>query len=144
MRGDLLMPWKPEFPPAPPHPAQSFDFRVAEVLAIGDGTVGHVLVFAEPYAQQSGHLWWKSLSDPHMTLEIWSYIDGEFEETFLSDVGGAVDRLQRGEWPVWPADDDDARTYLLRWLDADESRRVSIEAFGLDLDEERRRRKRIE
>jgi hypothetical protein len=139
------MPWKPEFPPVPPHPAQSFDFRVAEVLAIGDGPVGHVLVFAEPYAQQSGHLWWKSLSHPHMTLEIWSYIDGEFEDTFLSDVGGAVERLQRGEWPVWPTDDDDdARTYLLRWLDAEESRRVSREAFGLDVDEERRRRKRIE
>ena len=53
------MPWKPEFPQVPPHPAQSFDFRVAEVLAIGDGPVGHVLVFAETYAQQSGHLWWE-------------------------------------------------------------------------------------
>lgn len=138
------MPWKPVFPSVPPHPAQSFDFRVAEVLAIGDGPIGQVLVFAEPYAQQSGHLWWKSLSHPHMTLEIWSYIDGEFEDTFLYDVGGAVERLQCGEWPVWPTDDDDdARTYLLRWLDADESGRVSRDAFGLDLDEERLRRKRI-
>ena len=137
------MPWKPVFPPVPPHPAQSFDFRVAEVLGIGDGPVGHVLVFAEPYAQQSGHLWWKSLSHPHMTLEIWSSIDGEFEDTFLYDVGDAVERLQRGEWPVWPTDDDDeARTYLLRWLDADESGRVSRDAFGLDLGEERQRRTR--
>ena len=138
------MPWKPVFPQVPPHPAQSFDFRVAEVLAIGDGPVGHVLVFAEPYAQQSGHLWWKSLSHPHMTLEIWSYIDGEFEDTFLSDVGGAVERLQRGEWPLWPTPEDDARTYLLVWLGIDESRRVSMEAFGLDLDQERRRRQRAE
>lgn len=138
------MPWKPRFPPVPPHPAQEFDFRVAEVLAIGDGPVGHVLVFAEPYAEQTGHLWWKELSHPKMTLEIWSNIDGEFEDTFLPEVGGAVERLQRGEWPVWPTHDEDARTYLLQWLGIDESRQVSIAAFGLDLDQERRRRKRIE
>lgn len=136
------MPWKPQFPPVSPHAAQDFDFRVAEVLAIGDGRVGHVLVFAEPYAQQAGHLWWKAMSHPKMTLEVWSHIDGEFDDTFLYDIGDAVERLQRGEWPVWPTRDDDARTYLLVWLGIDESRRVSMEAFGLDLDQERRRRKR--
>jgi len=138
------MPWKPRFPPVPPHPAQDFAFSLAEVLAIGNGPVGHVLVFAEPYARSTGHLWWKRLSDHEMTLEIWSSIHGEFEEMFLSDIGSAVEGLQRGEWPVWRTFDEDASTYLLRWLGHDDSQRVSMEVFGLDLPQERRRRKRGE
>ena len=136
------MPWKPQFPRVSPHPAQRFDFSVAEVL--GDGPVGYVLVFAEPYALQTGHLWWKTLSDPWFTLEMWSSIHGEFEDTFLSDIESAVEGLQRGEWPVWPTSDRDASTYLLRWLDIHEASRVSVEVFDLDLAEERRRRKRLD
>ena len=63
------MPWKPQFPPISPHPAHTFDFSVAELLAPDDGPLGHLLVFAEPYARQTGHLWWKILSDPYLTLE---------------------------------------------------------------------------
>jgi hypothetical protein len=131
-------------PPVSPHPAQRFDFSVAEVFTLGSGRVGYVLVLAEPYARQTGHLWWKTLSDPQFTLEIWSVIHGEFEDTFLSDIESAVEGLQRGEWPLWPTLDQDASTYQLRWLDIDESRRVFTEVFDLDLAEQRRRRKRLD
>ena len=62
-----FMPWKPPFPPVPPHPAQTFDFSVAEVLSPDGDPVGHLLVFTEPYARVAGRLWWKKLSDPYMT-----------------------------------------------------------------------------
>src|SRR4051794_21756528 len=68
-----------------------------------------------------------------MELEIWSFIDGAFEETFLSDIGNAVEGLQRGELPVWRTFDEDAPACVLRWLRNDESHRVSMEVFGLDL-----------
>ena len=105
----------------------------------------HLLVFAEPYARQTGHLWWKTLSDPSLTLEFWSYVHGEFDDQFLSnieDVDAAVEVLQRGQWP--PLGWDASTTYRLRWLDSDESRRVSAGVFGLDLEAERRERKRLD
>jgi hypothetical protein len=139
------MPWKPQFPPISPHPAQAFDFCMAEVLASDGEPVGHVLVFAEPYARSTGQLWWKNLSDPFVTLEFWSEIDGEFDDPFLGsaeEVNAAVERLQRAEWPPWSADDGDEPTYRLRWLDIDESSRVAADVFELDLSAERRRRKR--
>ena len=132
------MDWKPQFPPVPPHPAQAFDFRVAEVLA-GDGLVGHLLVIAEAYARETGHLWWKTLSDPHITLELWSSIHGKFYDDFLGDE--EVTNLQRGEWRSF--DQGTPTTYLLRWLDPHKAREVSAEVFELDLDAERRRRKRL-
>ena len=49
-------------------PGAHVDFSVAELLAPDDGPLGHLLVFAEPYARQTGHLWWKILSDPYLTL----------------------------------------------------------------------------
>jgi hypothetical protein len=118
------VPWKPKFPPVAVHPAQQFDFRVAEVSGVGDRTVGHLLVFAEPYARQAGRLWWKTLSNACLTLEVWSSIDGEFDESFLfadEDVDAAVEGLRRGEWQMGGAA---STTYLLRWLDLDESRRI--------------------
>jgi hypothetical protein len=144
LRENALVPWKPKFPPVAVHPAQQFDFRVAEVLGVGDRTVGHLLVFAEPYARPSGRLWWKTLSDACLTLEVWSSIDGEFDESFLvadEDVDAAVEGLRRGEWQVGGAA---STTYLLRWLDLDESRRVSVDVFGVDLEAEQRRRKRLD
>jgi hypothetical protein len=132
------------FPPVPAHPAQQFDFRSAAVDELGGGTVGHLLVFAEPYAQQDGHLWWKTFAETSLTLEIWSYINGEFRESFLfedGDVDAAVEGLRRGEWQ---ADGTASTTYLLRWIDPDESCRVSADVFGVDLQAERRRRKRLD
>ena len=113
---DRRMAWKPQFPPVPPHPAQAFDFRVAELLA-GARPVGHLLVIAEPYARETGRLWWKTLSDPHVTLEFWSSIRGEFDDGFLADdknVDAEVTGLQRGEWRTF---DKEPTTYSLRWLD---------------------------
>jgi hypothetical protein len=138
------VPWKPKFPPVAAHPAQQFDFRVAEVSEVGGRTVGHLLVFAEPYARRAGLLWWKTLSEVCLTLEVWSSIDGEFDESFLfavEDVDAAVENLRRGEWQVGGTA---STTYLLRWLDLDESRRVSADVFGVDLEAERRRRKRLD
>ena len=71
------------FPPIAPGPAQAFAFSVAELLAADSAPVGHLLVFAEPYARETGHLWWKTLSDPYLTLEVWSSIDGKFEDRFF-------------------------------------------------------------
>jgi hypothetical protein len=139
----VTVPWKPQFPTFAPGPAPAFDFSVAERLAADDVPVGHLLVFAEPYARASGHLWWKTLSDPYLTLEVLSSINGEFADSFFSsseDVDGAVAFLQRGQWQ--PVAQQHSATYVLRWLDAGQSCRVSAEAFGLDLAAERRRRKR--
>jgi hypothetical protein len=144
LRENALVPWKPKFPPVAVHPAQEFDFCVAEVSGVGGRTGGHLLVFAEPYARQSGRLWWKTLSDACLTLEVWSSIDGEFDESILvavEDVDAAVDGLRRDEWQVGGTA---STTYLLRWLDLDESRRVSADVFGVDLEAERRRRKRLD
>ena len=68
-------------------------------------------MFADPYARATGHLWWKTLSDPYMTLEFWTSIHGEFDDPFLwtsEDVNAAVEALQRGEWPF---DQDASTTY---------------------------------
>jgi hypothetical protein len=138
------VPWKPKFPPVAAHPAQQFDFRVAEVSEVGGRTVGRLLVFAEPYARRAGRLWWKTLPDACLTLEVWSSIDGEFDESLLfavEDVDAAVEGLRRGEWQVGGTA---CTTYLLRWLDLDESRGVSADLFGVDLEAERRRRKRLD
>ena len=81
--------------------------------------------------------------DPYLTLEVWSSIDGKFEDRFFyhsEEVDAAVNYLQRGEWQ--PVGQHASSTYLLRWLDTDESHRVSAEVFGLDLAAERRRQKR--
>lgn len=145
LRKNAPMPWKPAFPPMPPHPAQTFDFSLAELLAPDGQPLGHLLVFAEPYARKTGHLWWKTLSAPSLTLEFWSYVHGEFDDQFLSnieDVDAAVEVLQRGQWP--PLGWDALTTYRLRWLDIDQSRRASAEVFGLDLEAERRIRKRLD
>ena len=86
----------------------------------------------------------EDLSDPYFTLEFWSSIHGDFDDPFLrtsEDVDAAVEGLQRREWQ--PSDGDASTTYLLRWLPIDEARRVSLDAFGLDLTAERRRRKRL-
>ena len=128
------------------HPTRRrrFDFSVAEVLLPNGEPVGHLLVFADPYARATGHLWWKTLSDPYMTLEFWTSIHGEFDDPFLwtsEDVNAAVEALQRGEWPF---DQDASTTYRLRWLDVNESRRVSADVFGLDVATERRRRNRLD
>jgi hypothetical protein len=61
--------WKPTFPSVPAHPAQQFDFRVAEMSDLDGERVGYLMVIADPYARQEGHLWWKTLTDPYFTLE---------------------------------------------------------------------------
>jgi hypothetical protein len=61
----------------------------------------------------------------------------------MQQAGRAAEPSGHAE-PLWPTPEDDARTYLLVWLGIDESRRVSMEAFGLDLDQERTRRQRAE
>jgi hypothetical protein len=136
------VPWKPPFPSVPAHPARRFDFRVAE--AADDRTVaGHLLVFAEFYAEEAGHLWWKNLSDPRPVLELWSLIGGEWDEPSLmdaDDVDAAVEDFERCQWQSFAGG---GRTTLqLRWLDAHESTRVATNVFGVDLNAERRRRLR--
>lgn len=51
---------------------------------------GHLLVFAELYAREAGHLWWKNLSDPRPELELWSFIGGEWDEFSFVDADDAA------------------------------------------------------
>jgi hypothetical protein len=137
------VPWKPQFPSVPAHPAQRFDFRVAEAAEDGGKATGHLLIFAEFYARQAGHLWWKTLSDPCPALELWSFIDGKWDESFLLDVDevdAAVEDLERGQWQSFAS--TGSTTLLLRWLGVDESSRVAADVFGVDFKAERRRRLR--
>jgi hypothetical protein len=116
---------------------------VAEAAEDGGTVAGHLLVFAEFHAEEAGHLWWKNLSDPRPELELWSLIGGEWDESSLmdaDDVDAAVEDFERGQWESFAG--GVPTTFLLRWLDADESTWVAADVFGVDLNAERRRRLR--
>ena len=63
-------------PAIAPCPAQAFDFSVAESspqqIARRSGTCW---CSQSLHARETGHLWWKTLSDPYLTLEVWFLLD---------------------------------------------------------------------
>lgn len=121
------MPWNPPLaePPVPPRLA-AYAHRVAEMLTDGR-PVGFLLVEPETYTEQvGGALWWRRWSEVRWAAHLWLTLPGlnlgvDATDTLIApeDLAGELDDWDAGRFTFG------GQLATLRWLDANESARVT-------------------
>jgi hypothetical protein len=121
------MPLRPDF--ATHRPDSRFDRyrdRVGRLFR-GDEEVGLVLVVVEPYAEQiGGYLWWRQWGPSWDALWLWTVIDGQFSDHWLTDETAAEELAAYDAGRYWHY----GEVLRVRWTGREESAQLRSSEFG--------------